>query len=271
MPRRPPTRIRLPSKPHRPSLQRPAHQQPPPSKPPKPEQPSQSSTSPNPSHSASPFFTARTLRSGASIAFISFCAAIFFRDKFYTIDSVNGSSMAPTLSPLAHETGAKDRIFIKRRFDCRDIQRGDIITFWKPHKQSEISIKRVVGVEGDTVYPHRGYACDPELVNGRRVEGWDGLGSREWALGGDGEVEVGKVVVPNGHVWVEGDNWRRSYDSCDFGPVSLGLVDGKAMWVWRDWLQLQPVGDEREKGRSHSMVVAGTGRVESRLSKVFDE
>ncbi|OAG01269.1 LexA/Signal peptidase, partial [Paraphaeosphaeria sporulosa] len=193
------------------------------------------------------------------------CAAVFFRDHFYTIDSVNGSSMAPTLSPLAHETGAKDRIFIKRGFDRRDIQRGDVITFWKPHKQSEISIKRVVGVEGDTVYPHRGYACNPEVVNGRRVEGWDGLGSREWALGGDGEVELGKVVVPNGHVWVEGDNWRRSYDSCDFGPVSLGLVDGKARWVWRDWLRLQPVGDEREKGRSKSMVVAGKGRVERRF------
>lgn len=180
--------------------------------------------------------------------------------------------MSPTLSPHAHETGAKDKIFIQRGVMGRKgIQRGDVITFWKPHKRSEVSIKRVVGVEGDTVYPHRGYACDPAVVNSRRVEGWDGLGTREWALGGDGEVEVGKIVVPRGHVWVEGDNWRRSYDSCDFGPVSLGLVDGRARWVWRDWLRLQPVGDERERRGARSKVIKGTGRVQSALDAVLDD
>lgn len=180
--------------------------------------------------------------------------------------------MSPTLSPYAHETGVKDNIFIQRGIlGRRDIRRGDVITFWKPHKPNEISIKRVIGIEGDTVYPHRGYACDPDVVNGARVEGWDGLGSREWALGGDGEVEVGKVVVPRGHVWVEGDNWRRSFDSCDFGPVSLGLVDGKAMCVWRDWLALRQVGDERERGRPRSRVVQRRGRAESAMDIHLDD
>lgn len=150
------------------------------------------------------------------------------------------------------------------------MRRGDVVTFWKPHKQDELSIKRVVAVEGDVVYPHRGYACDAEVVNARRVEGFDGLGSREWAVGGDGEIEVGKVTVPRGHVWVEGDNWRRSYDSCDFGPVSLGLVDGKASRVWRDWLRLRTVGDEREGGKSQSLIVPNTGEVDRGLSDVLN-
>lgn len=177
--------------------------------------------------------------------------------------------MAPTLSPQAHETGAQDRILIRRGVSSiRSIRRGDVITFWKPHKQGEISIKRVVGVEGDEIYPRRGYACDAELVQQRRVEVWDGLGSREWSLG---EVEVGKVVVPRDHVWVEGDNWRNSLDSRDFGPVNVALVDGKAEWVWRNWLTVQRVGDEREKNGGRSRVVEGQGHRRTKLDDYLGE
>ncbi|KAF1954397.1 LexA/Signal peptidase, partial [Byssothecium circinans] len=130
---------------------------------------------------------------------------IFVRDHFVSLDTVIGSSMAPTLSPDAHETGRRDWIVIQRNTrNGQAIKRGDVVTLWKPHRPEEISIKRVIGVEGDVVFPRRGYAVD---------EG------------------KGRVVVPRGHVWVEGDNWRKSYDSCDFGPVSLGLVDGRAVRV----------------------------------------
>jgi hypothetical protein len=49
----------------------------------------------------------------------------------------------------------------------------------------------------------------------------------------------------------------------------VGLVDGRARWVWRDWLALQSVGDEREKGGSRSVVVEGRGRVENELDAVI--
>lgn len=69
------------------------------------------------------------------------------------------------------------------------------------------------------------------------------------------EGEVGKVVVPFGHVWVEGDNWRRSYDSCDFGPVSKSLIDGKAVRVWRrGWWR--GIVDGRD-GKGKTRVVEG--------------
>lgn len=178
---------------------------------------------------------------------------ITIRDHIVSIDTVVGSSMAPTLSPLAHETGKQDWIVIGRGpAQKQTIKRGDVVTLWKPHKPDEISIKRVVALAGDVVYPHRGYALDPEVVYAKRLAcGSDGLGQPDPdAIGGD-EVELGKVTVPMGHMWVEGDNWRRSLDSCDFGPVSTALLDGKALWIWRDWWKMKAVGDERKKEKGH--------------------
>ena len=49
-------------------------------------------------------------------------------------------------------------------------------------------------------------------------------------------------MVPKGHVWVEGDNWRKSRDSNFYGPISKRLILGKAVAVVRPWKRfwLQP-------------------------------
>lgn len=51
-------------------------------------------------------------------------------------------------------------------------------------------------------------------------------GKEKWKTGG-GDV----VVIPAGHCWVEGDNQEVSVDSRKYGPVSYGLIFGKANWV----------------------------------------
>ncbi len=42
-------------------------------------------------------------------------------------------------------------------------------------------------------------------------------------------------VVPDGHIWVEGDNSNNSSDSRNYGPVSAALVVGKV------WMRLWPI------------------------------
>lgn len=188
--------------------------------------------------------------------------------------------MAPTLSPGAHETGREDYVIVRpyqerssskkgnvkegEREDIWGVKRGDVVTFWKPHKPGEMGIKRVVAVEGDTVYPTRGYALDPQSYKNRLKGVPDGLPDHDEAsiAARDGE-EVGKVVVPYGHVWIEGDNWRKSLDSNDFGPISKALIQGKAVRVWREWWALKEVGDERVRGEKgcRSRVVEGRSEV----------
>lgn len=41
------------------------------------------------------------------------------------------------------------------------------------------------------------------------------------------------VTVPEGHIWVTGDNLSASRDSRNYGPVPLGLVKGTVYYkVW---------------------------------------
>ena len=53
-------------------------------------------------------------------------------------------------------------------------------------------------------------------------------------MGGDTVMRhTTEVVVPSGHVWLEGDNKEFSMDSRAFGPISEGLVTGKVLYkIW---------------------------------------
>ncbi|KAJ8109569.1 hypothetical protein OPT61_g7372 [Boeremia exigua] len=240
--------------------------------------------SPSPSWTQSPSLrrTARILAWSTNVI-AGLCAITFFRDNLLRIDVIRGSSMSPTLSPTVHETGVEDWVVIAPvrerppRIQYKDgrafvedseqkegegVRRGDIVTFWKPHKPEEISIKRVVALPGDVVYPRRGFAVDPDIVRRERALALDGLpeADQDAVGGGMEELEVGRVVVPYGHVWVEGDNWRNSYDSRDFGPLSKGMIEGRAVKIWRGWFDWRDVGDEREK-KGRSKIVKGNAEV----------
>src|SRR5205823_1631772 len=124
---------------------------------------------------------------------LTLAVLITIRDHVLSIDTVKGSSMSPTLSPAAHETGKEDWVIIKRWKATEHLKRGDVVTFWKPHRPNEVSIKRVVGLGGDVIYPRdRGAHGSYGRKKGREDEEGDDDGQ------GDG-----KVVIPYGHVWVE--------------------------------------------------------------------
>jgi len=138
------------------------------------------------------------------------------------------------------------------------------VVFWKPGAPEEMGVKRVLGVEGDTVYR------DFRRV-GKRRDGAVGSFGERLGMG-----EVGTVVkVPVGHVWVEGDNWRESLDSNDFGPVSfevmvrvmggadlewqisLNLVTGKAVGIIWPFRRFGAIPKKRKEDASRTLVRPG--------------
>ena len=85
------------------------------------------------------------------------------------------------------------------------------MAFWKPHDPESLSVKRVIGIPGDKVIRDR-----------RRLQ--NDQNSKRLGLARVAD----EVTVPAGQIWVEGDNWRNSLDSNDFGTVPINLVTGKA-------------------------------------------
>ncbi|KAJ4883048.1 Peptidase S24/S26A/S26B/S26C family protein [Raphanus sativus] len=131
-----------------------------------------------------------------------FLCLIHVTDR-YIISSthVQGPSMLPTLNLTGDVILAEH---LSHRFG--KIGLGDIVLVRSPTDPTRMVTKRILGLEG-----HRlSFSADP--------------------LVGDSSVSV---VVPKGHVWIQGDNLYASTDSRNFGPVPYNLIEGKALLrVW---------------------------------------
>lgn len=106
--------------------------------------------------------------------------------------------------------------------------RGDVIVFNPPVTSDKPYIKRVVGLPGDTVEIKDGSVW----VNGTQLD--------ETYLEGDTTDcqprACDPVLVPEGSVFVLGDNRAHSSDSRYFGPVKISDIVGKA------WITYWPIG-----------------------------
>lgn len=175
---------------------------------------------------------------------------IYVNDNCAEITPIIGESMSPTLSPRYAATGAVDRVLWQKigplGVPPSRLRRGDVVLFHSPHHPERDVVKRIIATEGDVVRP------DPRRRPERLRDGADLPASRAW----DVVAARGGERVPEGHVWVEGDNWRKTRDSNTYGPVSKSLILGKATAVvW----PLERFGTRPWEGyRSRTEVVPGS-------------
>lgn len=124
-----------------------------------------------------------------------------FNDDICYVARVDGSSMRPTLNP-DESTSSTDWVllwkFHSTKAQC--LHRNDVVLFKSPLDPSKTYCKRIKGIQYDSVLTR--YPYPKEVVH-----------------------------VPRNHIWVEGDNVYHSIDSNNFGPISNGLVIGRAVQV----------------------------------------
>ena len=112
----------------------------------------------------------------------------------------------------------------------RDPEPGEIVTFESPLVEGETLVKRVVAVAGQTVdlvdgsVGVDGVTLDEPYVDGRATESLSDLS-------GSAGITY-PYVVPEGCVWVMGDNRTNSKDSRYFGPVSVDAVTSIAVLIY---------------------------------------
>ncbi|HEX8950538.1 MAG TPA: signal peptidase I [Polyangia bacterium] len=203
-----------------------------------------------------------------TVVFVALCLRSFVVEAY----QIPSGSMIPTI-----EVG--DHIFVNKliygvripftevklatRF--RPPRRGEIIVFTHPVGHAEDLIKRVVAVGGDEVELRDNVVFVNGVATAHRDEGarryfdfdeatsqWverdaeafgDHLGRAAFTTLQDPSLPArrfGPVRVPDGKLFVMGDNRDNSSDSRYWGFVPLNLVRGRAMFVW--WSRGEPEG-----------------------------
>lgn len=127
-----------------------------------------------------------------------------------------------------------DHIFVDKRVNkpgAAEVRHGDLAIFVNPNNRSQIYIKRVIGLPKDTV-EIRG---NQVFVNGKSIQ-TDSITERSengtYAVAWGKESGPVKVSVPDGHVFLLGDNRGASNDSRYFGTVPLVDLVGKVKQIW---------------------------------------
>ncbi|XP_073297964.1 mitochondrial ATP-independent inner membrane protease subunit 1a [Primulina huaijiensis] len=137
-----------------------------------------------------------------SILFAQFLSLLHITDNYICSPTlVYGPSMLPTLN----FTG--DVLLVEKMSPfLGKVGPGDVVLVRSPENPRKCITKRIVGLAGDSV----SFLVDP------------GNSDRSHSL-----------VVPKGHVWIQGDNIYASRDSRQLGPIPYGLILGKVFCrVW---------------------------------------
>src|SRR3970282_1621590 len=112
-------------------------------------------------------------------------------------------------------------------------KRGDIVVFVFPEDPAKDFIKRVIGVPGDVVEVRQ----KTVYVNGAPLE--EGYTRFSGGKNVDGFLRIRDVMppvrVPEGKLFMMGDNRDRSHDSRYWGFVDVDDVKGKAFMIYWSW------------------------------------
>lgn len=141
--------------------------------------------------------------------------ALLLRASVADAREVPTPSMVPTIVP-------GDRVMVERVvMHFTGLNRGDIVVFTPPVPSSDDYLKRVIGLPGDTVEVRAGKV----YVNGAALN--------EPYLQEAPRYKYPAVTVPEGKIFVLGDNRNDSFDSHSWGLLDLSSVHGRA-WI-RYW------------------------------------
>lgn len=147
---------------------------------------------------------------------VAIALVLTFLLRAYVVESfvVDGPSMEPTLRD-------GERLLIsKLSYVFSEPKRGDVIIFRYPRDPHKDYVKRIVALPGDEIRMDMGRL----YINGQPVK-------EPYAL----ESPVGDfntITVPEGCVFVLGDNRGNSEDSRMFGAVPIKLIKGRAFLVF---------------------------------------
>lgn len=179
------------------------------------------------------------LRENIEAIVVAVILAMFIRTFVVQAFKIPSGSMKDTLLIGDHILvnkfiyGVKAPFIKKTMISINDPQREDIIVFEFPEDPSKDFIKRVIGVPGDVIEIRN----KKLFVNGASVNSSHDIykDPKIYAARTQPRDNLGPITVPEGKLFVMGDNRDFSYDSRFWGFVDLVAVKGKAFIIYWSW------------------------------------
>lgn len=121
-------------------------------------------------------------------------------------------------------------------------ERGDIVISQNPIDPKTMICKRIKGIPGDKVHIKSQlnlFSDTQSAITPRQQEDSvirfgtfnpndvddEETDNQNYSAG---MLRSKTIIVPNGHLWLEGDNSENSMDSRHYGPVPMGLIQSRA-------------------------------------------
>jgi len=188
------------------------------------------------------------------IIVVMFGYLLIFGSFHYTREHLIESYYIPSQSMLPTLLQG-DVIFADKRVNClgckNQVRHGDLAIFVYPNDRSKLYIKRVIGLPGDKIeikdhqvkvnsvqlgtievsqFGHQ--ELDQLLTTHNAWREKSGLAVYDVIWKNDSKPDNESFTVPNGKVFVMGDNRNASADSRRFGMVPIADIVGLAKQVW---------------------------------------
>lgn len=156
------------------------------------------------------------------LALAFFALQFIVRTYFVEVYAIPSGSMEQSIM-----TG--DKVFAEQiSYYFRDVEEGDIITFEDPEDPEKTLIKRCIATAGQTIDLREGVVYVNELpISEPYIEG----APSNPPVNPPDDVTY-PYTVPEGHVWVMGDNRTNSQDSRYFGSIETEDVYERAFMVY---------------------------------------
>ncbi|NQU03469.1 MAG: signal peptidase I [Syntrophaceae bacterium] len=183
--------------------------------------------------------TAAVIKEYTKAIIVAIIIALFIRTFAVQAFKIPSGSMKDTLLIGDHILvskfiyGVKIPFLRKTIIPVKEPKRGDIVVFIYPVERSKDFIKRTVAVAGDVVEIRN----KKILINGQPYDDGHGIYTDNLIIPRSMQPRdnFGPVEVPEGSIFVMGDNRDQSFDSRFWGFVKLEDVLGKAFIIYWSW------------------------------------
>ena len=152
--------------------------------------------------------------------FIASVITILLNKYIASAFRIEGNSMYPVL--MDRERIIISKIAIKKG----NINRNDIVVFYKPNNPKKSIIKRVIGLPGEVIEINKGEI----YINNKKI---DQPFLRNKNKSNHESINMKPLLIKQNCYFVVGDNIKKSVDSRNFGAVPKKYIYGKA--IFRYW------------------------------------